>query len=256
MLTTPFVWPDLTGRSLLLLGLGGGADILTVAALRQLIPGTPRRVLLANTKESAEHDLIPVTPHIGRLPPGEPTPLNNRRRLHGSTWIDRSLTRTEDGPLIVVLRRQSERDLSGEIVSLGVDAVIGVDTGGDALVDEASSGDSGRDKRMLRVLANTGLPLWVVIVAPGSDGESSGSAIESAFAQHRDQYRGCIDFAPVMPYLDTISTGLPAKRTPRIMTRAWRGELQEEGDRVVVPRGCGPLVPRAWLTHGFVFAGG
>jgi hypothetical protein len=93
--------------------------------LRQLLPGQPRRVLVGNTKEGAENDLVPITKHICRLPNEEPTPLNNKRRLHGSTWIDRSVPRDENGPLIVLLRLHAEKELVEEIVSLGVDGVIG-----------------------------------------------------------------------------------------------------------------------------------
>src|SRR5687767_14809294 len=122
-LATPFTWPEVSGRAVLLVGLGGGSDILTALALRRLLPAGPRRVLIGNTKEGAEDDLIPLTPHIRRLPPGPPSSLNTRARLHGSTWIDRSVPRDEDGPLIFLLRRGVEGDLAREITSLGVEAV-------------------------------------------------------------------------------------------------------------------------------------
>ena len=85
-----------------------------------------------------------------------------------------------------------------------------------------------------------------------------GAGDVERFARERDagRYRGCIDLGGVMPELDAMSVGLRAKRTPRIMVRAWRGELHHDGDGVEVPRGCGPVVPPAWLTHGFVFAAG
>jgi Protein of unknown function (DUF1152) len=251
-----FTFPDVTGQAVLLVGLGGGSDIISAFALGTLLPaGQARKVVYGNTK-TREDRLERVTAHIGRVPAQRVELRPGPDRFHGTTLIDQSVPRGDDGcPWTLSLDDESAaRQLAEEIRGLGFDLLFGVDTGGDSL----ASRRRGRDKRMLRILQDTGIPLFHVVVAPGSDGETSVGRLQQAFAEQRaaGRYRGCFSLAPALPLLESLSEALSAKRTPRIILAAVNDRLERREDRVVVPRGCKPVVPKEWLSHGFVFGAG
>lgn len=255
LFATAFDFTTVPGRRLLVLGIGGGADIVSAYAVAQLLPAPERVVLYGNTKKRDDGWLVPLSPHVHRLREGDdPTP-QRRRSAHGTTSIDRAIPRGPDGcPFIVTLPDEADAHVvAAELVALGIDAILGIDTGGDALATAASSGDGGRDKRMLRVLRATGLPTRLVVIAPGSDGETPTTALHHALQreQAEGRYQGCFALDPVLGILRAQAATLDAKRTPRIILAAVDGPPDEY---VVVPRGLRPAVPRRWLTHGFVFA--
>jgi hypothetical protein len=254
--TIPFVFPEVAGRKVLVLGLGGGCDILTAYAFAQLLDvGPSGAVVYANTKTGWPDRLTAVTRHIRRVSGPVLAPGQKVRGL-GNTQIDHSVPRGPDGcPWIFVLG--DEEALADEIGSLGFDIVFGVDTGGDSIASKAGRGYRGRDQRMLRVLCRTGLPLFHVVIAPGCDGEASASDLQEAFVARAaaNLYRGCFPLAPLLPVLRPLSEPLSARRTPRIILAAADGELTPNASGlVVVPRGKEPAVSLSWLTHGFVFA--
>jgi hypothetical protein len=248
----PFTFPDLTGRKVLVLGLGGGGDVILAYALGRLLPVGARSIIYANTKKHDEKNAEFVTPHIRRLV-GPVVPP--RGRTHGTWAIERSIPRGDDGcPWVFVIENaEAEQALVQEIIGQKFDIIFGVDTGGDSL---AARSNSGRDKRMLRILRQTGIPLFHVVVAPGSDGECSTDNLRWAMNVHNDagRYRGCLELAGILDLLRELSAPLGSKRTPRIILSAAAGELKEKGDgRLIVPRGSRPAVPRDWLLRAFVF---
>lgn len=258
IMQTPFVFPDVADRKTLILGLGGGCDIITAFALSRLLGDPASRVVYANTKTGDVGAVEPVRPHILRVT-GPLIEMGRRVRGRGKAWIDHGVPRDANGsPWIVWLNSEvAERELVDEVRSLGFDLLIGVDTGGDSIARKGGRGHLGRDQRMLGVLQRTGLPLMHVVVAPGSDGEASFEDLRAAFAEQAavGRYRGCFALEPVFPILRGFSEALSPTRTPRIILAAADGELADAGDeRVVVPRGRKPAVPRTWLTTGFVFA--
>jgi hypothetical protein len=122
-----------------------------------------------------------------------------------------------------------------------------VDTGGDSIVGQDDRG-SGRDKRMLRVLRRTGLPLLLAVLAPGSDGEAPFDKLRKGIRAKVEQgrYLGCFSLDAALADLRALSEPLTERRTPRIIVAAAEGRLTcDESGRCVVPR--------EWLTHGFVF---
>jgi hypothetical protein len=258
LLAVPFRFPDVAGQRVLLLGLGGGCDILTAYALSRLLDvGKARALVYANTKTADDGHLEPITAHVGRVS-DPPIDLAGRRgRTHGTTRIDRSVPRGDEGcPWVFLLSGQDvERTLPAEIRSLGFDRIIGVDTGGDSIVRKRHKGRPGRDQRMLRALSAADVALLHVVVAPGSDGESSYADLQAAMAGQaaEGRYRGCFLLEPILPVLRSLSGALSPTRTPRVILAAADGALAEgQNGRVVVPRGRRPAVPRGWLTRGFV----
>jgi hypothetical protein len=249
-----FVFPDFTGQKALVLGLGGGCDIITAFALSTLLGG---RVVYANTKVDNVGPVEKITAHIVRVSGPQLDPAH-RVRGYGRARIDHSVPRGPDGcPWIVLLGDEAaERELPGEIRSLGFDVLIGVDTGGDSIARKGGRGHRGRDQRMLRLLLQTGLPVLHVVVAPGSDGEAAYEDLRAEFTSHAEQgrYAGCFSLEPILPILRSHSPSLSPTRTPRIILAAVEDQLVHGRDgKVIVPRGRKPAVPRAWLLTGFVF---
>jgi hypothetical protein len=253
-----FCFPDLAGHKALVLGLGGGCDIITAFALaRCLDPDGSRGLVYANTKTGNVGPVQRITPHVVRVT-GPVIDLGQRVRGYGSGKIDHSIPRGPEGsPWIVLLTGDvTEHALAAEVRSLGFDMVIGVDTGGDSIAYKGGKGHRGRDQRMLRVLRQTGLSLLHVVVAPGSDGESSWDDLRTVFQQHaaEGRYLGCFALEPLLPALRSLSASLSPTRTPCIILAAAEGRLEQKpGGRLVVPGGKQPAVPDYWLTAAFVF---
>jgi hypothetical protein len=254
---TRFDFPDVTGRRVLVLGLGGGCDVITAFAVSRLLDfEQATAVIYANTKTAGVGRADAVTEHIRRVPGPRREP-SRRKDGHGTTRIDQTVPRGPEGcPWIFLLDdAEAETALAGEVRALAFDLILGVDTGGDSIVALPAK-MAGRDQRMLRVLRQTGVPLLHVVVAPGSDGESDAAELSRAFAAAAaaGRYRGCFVLDPVLPIFRALSEGLNPQRTPRIILAAVDERLEKRGDgRVVVPRGRHPVVPRGWLTRGFVF---
>jgi hypothetical protein len=106
------------------------------------------------------------------------------------------------------------------------------------------------------VLLRTGVPVLHVVVAPGCDGESSVADLRHAMDQRitAGRYRGCFALDPLLPVLRAQSFDLAESRTPNIILRAANGELTStSAGQIIVPRGCNPVVPPAWLANAFVF---
>jgi hypothetical protein len=257
LLDVPFAFPAVAGKSVFVLGLGGGCDIITAYALSTLLDGATARVVYGNTKVGGVGPVEEVTPHVVRVASPLPEP-GRKPQGCGSAAIDHGVPRNAHGcPWIVRLDdERAERELVGEIRSLGFDLLIGVDAGGDSIATQSGRGHDERDQRMLRVILRTGVPVLHVVVAPGCDGESSVKDLRGALAERivTKNYRGCFALEPILPVLRSLSGGLAESRTPRIILRAADGELARTNDRnVIVPRGCNPVVPPAWLANAFVF---
>jgi hypothetical protein len=256
LLRMRYAFPDVAGRRVLVVGLGGGCDAILACAVAGLFPAGGV-VAYGNTKKRVEDDLEQVRPAVFRFPAGSEPPASLAGRTHGTTAIDRALPRGPEGcPFVFVLAKDDE-GLAAQVAELGFDLLVGVDTGGDSLTVTELSGENGRDRRMLRVLRRTGLPVVHIVAAPGSDGEAPLGKLCQAFRDHQEHYRGCFALEPTFPVLRRQSAGLSSKRTPCIVLAAAEGRLQTDAaGRVVVPRGLKPAVPPDWLLHGFVFAKG
>lgn len=257
LLAVPFTFPEVAGRSVFALGLGGGCDVITARAVSELLDRAAARVVYGNTKVGDVGPVEPITAHVVKVA-GDPIPPGQKIRGRGHANIDHGVPRNEHGsPWIVRLDDEpAERALVDEIRSLGFDLVLGIDAGGDSIASQDGRGHLERDQRMLNVLRRTGVPLLHVVVAPGCDGESTVADLRASLTSLLDanRYRGCFALAPVLPTLQTLSTGLSEKRTPRIILSAASDQLRRtESGLQVVPRGCEPAVPASWLRHAFVF---
>lgn len=207
-----FSWPDLKNQRVLVVGLGGGSDAICAHAIAR---GLGPDVAYANTKHALEHDLIRVSPHIGWLPDGA--------AIRGSTKIERRLPRgPHNSPLVLACARDEPTDaLARELAALAFDRVIGVDTGGDVL-DTTPRGNRGRDRRMVEVLRRLAVPVLVAVLAPGSDGQQSSEALQSALLAEvaAGRYRGAFSLSHMCR--SSASTAASSPRSARRISSAPR----------------------------------
>ena len=257
-------FPNLSGKRILIVGLGGGSDIISAFSLISVLPNVkPEDVILANCKTSLDYKGVELvsanTPHIGMM--SNRTPSVNENYPAGPLKIEMSLPR---GPrntpwLIACPRDFNAKTIALEITSFKFDVIIGVDTGGDALADTKSS-HLGRDERMLEVLKRTQLPIYVVIVAPGSDGQSSFENLLNPF-KHLDKagdFLGSFSLLPLIPLFKTYGDPLRSesfRRTPTIIVDAFEDHLDKKEGGFLVPRERRPVIPKDFLTRAFVFFG-
>jgi uncharacterized protein len=260
-LTKEFVFPDFGGQRVLIVGAGGGCDIISAYALAKIVEKTrPAQLIYANTKRRVKEPLDEVAPYIYRVPPAIVEPLGGGD-LHASTTIDQSVPRGQGGcPLIFCLSHKSshQRELLASLKRLGhFDWVISVDTGADSIVEDALSGSTGRDKEMLQLLQQLEGEKLHVVVAPGCDGETEADDLARAFSEweRAGKYLGSFPVDEFIPIFEELGLALDSTRTPNIILDAKIGRLEEAADAsgVIIPRGIHPTIPEVWLRKCFVF---
>lgn len=70
LLQKQFEFSNLNDKKVLLLGLGGGCDIISAYSLQFLFKSDKEtKIIYGNTKTSLDKDLSTISKHIGRLPP-------------------------------------------------------------------------------------------------------------------------------------------------------------------------------------------
>jgi len=241
-----------SGHTVLVVGLGGGSDVVSARMLAERFERSHPEVtfVTGNTKRRTEPDWVQHAESVYTLPVGEPI----ERVRHGTADIDRRIPRGPLGdPFIFRLPGRAHLgEVTRGVLELGVDAIVGVDTGGDVLrAIRRGKMKRGRDAQMLMALKNTRLPLVLTVVGPGADGESTRSELDGI-------YTSALELAPGMNWvekwsmsaqdierLDALSAGIPERRTPRIIVAAARSAE----DMMHVQREQYPEVPTAWLTE-------
>jgi len=274
-----FEFPDLTGKKVLVIGLGGGCDCLVAYAFAKDIvqPRTHCGITVyANTigpRNMKGH--LQLAPYIYAAPPGEPVPVTPGDNCYSTTKIECSLPRgQEHSPLIFIVPQNKGNDIGQvfqhnkssllpDLALMGFDFIFGVDTGGDSLtggIDWHDHPAMGRDRQILAILTwLPSVPFLHCMFAPCSDGESSyelmQQSIDSAITS--GHYKGQFSCAPMINSLRLVSAPMGPTRTPCIMLQAWDKKLQHapapNQDKVIVQRGICPVVPSEWLVTAYVF---
>jgi uncharacterized protein (TIGR00725 family) len=259
-LDRPYEPPDLEGERVLVVGIGGGSDIISAYAFsRLLVDRHPAALLYANTKRDIDRGLTRISKHVYRVPEAV-QPVARDDPKHGTTKIDRSVPRGDEGcPVIFLLPEEDRRapDLAAEIDRLRFDHIFAVDTGGDSLLTDRVHKHAGRGRRMLAVLERCVIRLHIVVLGPGCDGEASFLELHRTFTRKvsNGRYLGCFSLAPMIGVYRQLAALLSSRRTPNILTSVHDGSVARGSTpgTVIVPRGQRPLIPEAWLKHGFVF---
>lgn len=252
-----YSFPQLTGKRVLVHGLGGGSDIIAAYAFaRSLRDRNPASCLYANTKRQSDG--------LDRLRRGEHTfsslftvrPDSRAVAKHGTSTIDQWIPHGDDGsPLVCHLPYQaSEQTMAGivaDLRALDLDLIIGLDIGGDSLLKR------DRDWEMLNLIKETGIRCIHVVVALGADGECSPESLRAHVEQRLEggSYRGWFPLDPLTETMKTFADRLDASRTPNIILSAFGAH--RNAPTITVDRPPSPPVdiPTHWLRCGFVFEG-
>lgn len=195
----------------LVVGLGGGADVVFATAIAEFLRSAPAAaggaaavVHTANTKGGTPTDREVLTeamescPDILRLPP-DVVPVDPAVPTYGSTAVEQSMPRFAGGSPYVVCLPSTSKDVAEctaqncaalvpQLQRLAFDVVIGCDAGGDGLtggVDFEGDVELGRDIQMTKVLRSCGVPFIHIVVGPGCDGESTEEQMLAAMAKAR-----------------------------------------------------------------------
>lgn len=250
-------WDELTRSKTLVLGIGGGSDGITAAAICHALRalGADTSVVAGNTKRRAEPDWHMSSARIGEIPA---KPLERTGRgLHGGTGLDRMLAMDGERMLGVVCERGVNRkELAAELAALEFEHVIAVDTGGDVLARYVRSRiGRGRDLQMLATL-EMAYPddLTLLVVAPGADGESTREQlVERARAAHAlGRWRGVASIEPLIRTYRDHAASIPSKRTPSIILEAWSKRPLPVGHQTTIQRERYPTLPTSWLGQVLV----
>ncbi len=143
-----------------------------------------------------------------------------------------------------------------------IEQIIAVDNGGDILKpieNMAEIESAGRDQKVLEVLKAIALPTFVVVVAPGSDGDFT----QVEMAQLRNQFvethqdLGVFSLNPFRPTFTRLSKWMGSQRTFNIVNQSWKKAPNGEGI-MTVHRGKGKYkrqqnIPHKWIQSGWVF---
>lgn len=248
--------PVTRGGRALVIGVGGGADIITAYAIATRLDVGDGAAVYGNTKTRAEPDLVRRSPHVARVPP-RLVERAQMRAKHGSTDIERAVPRGADGcPLVCVLPARYEDDalVAGELAAMRFDHIIAVDTGGDVLEPPRNHKRAGRDRRMLAILNAVGAPVRVVVVSPCSDGQCRPERFASWFDAAAGSFVGAATLASLMPTFEEYAEHLSPTRTTSLIVAAHKAAARGEAT-LCVPRGCNPTVPVTWMTSALVFDG-
>ena len=271
-----FALPALAaGQRGLVLGMGGGCDVigaLAVAELWQQSSDPGATVLFGNcvSPRSMASDFTQLGPHLWRCPP-EVVPLQAGDNAWGSTRLEQSLPRGAEGsPFLLVVPRDGKGDpppvvadvtaansasLAASLAALRLDRVVGIDLGGDSLtggLDFEGDPECGRDRQVLHALRASGLPCIHLVVGPGCDGESSVAAMREAVRglDASGALLGCVALDELVGTMSRYAAPLDPSRTPNIIKAAFeRPAGAEDGSSMCTIRRHGheAQVPFSWL---------
>jgi hypothetical protein len=238
--------------NILIIGIGGGGDIITSLALGEYIKSlVPVTIRYANTKRKyqARDELagISLAKYSEEL----------YQMLKGHLKIEKAIAENFGVYTDIFFCPETILDESALIHAfqqINVDEVWAVDTGGDVLSEKIVDFSSDRDVIMLQTLLKAFPDLKLFVVSPGSDGESTLKQIDDAFNLYRKDYLGFHPVLPLLPVFERFSRYLSRYRTPNIILDAIRSQ-QNSSEEVLynVPRGIHPDIPMKYLKNFFVF---
>jgi len=260
LLNKPFAFPSISGKKVLIIGVGGGCDIITAYAFSKMLHQDEKtKVIYSNTKTKIREPLDPVSHHILRVAEKRIT-LAPKTHTHGTTLIDQSIPRGPDGcPWIIHLPRSGAGldELAAEIREMEFDLVISIDTGADSIISEATSGPKGRDQRMMNMLNRLGTSYFHVVVSPGCDGETTFTQLTETITEFTasEEYLGCVSILDIVPMMSELARPLKFNRTPNIIAEACSHYFNklDEDQIFEVPRGLKPKIPIKWLSVALIF---
>eukprot|EP01079_Euglenida_sp_SAG-EU17-18_P003285 gene3285-626_t len=233
----------------LVVGMGGGSDVLFSHAVSKLLGDMGWTALYANMHGPRDPKWLgeQVAPYVHRLPRHDVDITG--MDAYKTTLIDQCLP---EGPsqcpyTMHIMSRETSAlrqpqppvedctasnvaSLVPSIQALDLAAIIGVDAGGDSLsggVDWKHDPALGRDRQAMAVLSSTGLPFLHLVVGPTCDGETHYERMSECMCRVRDfgATKMWLPVEPLFSHLDPLLHQIEKSRTPHIVRSAWTGEM-------------------------------
>lgn len=246
---------QLAEANVLILGLGGGCDVITSIALAEML--SLSKVRIGNTKSGRNSmkrlNSVGGTSFAFTTPASLPRPNHKRWKY---PVLEECLPRVNEEPFLLFqclktpeALNQLATDFQAVVSSLDISHILAVDTGGDVLCESSASGPMGRDRRMLEAVKKSGLPVTLFVVGPGSDGESTESELQAALQAHQANFLGEVSNQPMVAKLAELGEWVGKDRTPNIIVKAHSTTSPQSP----IKRKRKPDIPTAWLQQIWIF---
>jgi len=153
----------------------------------------------------------------------------------------------------------AKKEMKAFCEARNIEQIIAVDNGGDIMAKYEDIEKAGRDQKVLEVLKSLDLPTYVVVVAPGADGDFTQvelANMKKSFGEKHEDL-GVIDISGFKSTYQKYSSWMGKTRTHNIINASWKAS-QDGSGTVKVVRGSGQrkrqqIIPHKWLQSGWVF---
>ena len=274
----------------LVIGAGGGADIISAIAViesecfdvdgqkcyagiakssRTNITGPISGVFKSNPARN-RHPSTKLGTHLIQT---HPSAIEPSRKIDGSIvqrWksplMEECLERVGAEPYFILhgLKGQESIDVASQEMksfceARNIEQIIAVDNGGDIMAEFDDIESAGRDQKVLEVLMSLNLSTYVMVVAPGADGDFTQvdlANMKNAFGEKYEDL-GVFSLSPFQITYEKYRSWMGASRTHNIVNASWKASRNGEGF-MIVKRGSGTrkrqqTIPHKWLQSGWLF---
>ena len=261
-----YTFPNLNGKRVLSVGIGGGSDCISAYALA---------AWLRENNPDADVMYASCVKHPKQFSGFQETREGVFKRSQelmdgriATINIMLGLPRDKFGsPFALHMPDNDARrpEIMQNMISvIEPDIIFAIDTGGDGLTGGAKEKDKENgDRKSLRALRKCGASFVFLVFGPGCDGESTIEEMEKAIRRENESnaFLGGFDLREI---LEVMSPHEPSVRedgtpnTPNVMMDAKR-EIDKDPACAsflhLVRRHKNPRIPRRWLTSGAAFDG-
>ncbi len=265
---TTYTFNEHISGNLLIIGIGGGSDIVGAYALGKFLkennPSATINIAVAVSPKSDYDGFDNLQENLYQVNSDKVAGLS---KLHHTLQLIKEIYNFDKSfsPYVLVRPKyREETDISihqkdvAEVISkslnfLNPDFIIATDNGGDSLTGGMSDNvEKEFDRTGIRALQKFGRPFEYIVFGPGCDGESTKEMILASIQQEKHSFKGTFSIAEIAKLWSLISVRfLPKDRTPNIILSALNMSNQE----IEIPRHRKPLIPVGWLKVGIVFDG-
>ena len=153
----------------------------------------------------------------------------------------------------------AKKELKAYCEARNIKQIIAVDNGGDIMAEYENIETAGRDQKVLEVLKSLELPTYVMVIAPGADGDFTQvelATMKNRFGETHEDL-GEFSLTQFKPTYQKYSEWMGATRTHNIVNASWKASKNGDGT-MTVKRGSGTrkrqqIIPHKWLQSGWLF---